>query len=273
MSWFRAGFGGEMCSSEYGTKNPNSCYRHPCSAQGILPEVRNVHPGLVFPATVKTVAGGMVHMRQLVLIGSLVATLLYTGAATKYGKVAGAPDTGINGLGDALRATGAVIDRVTIIGWIEVPDNRLEQQVRTALEWTQRVPAETRDLRTLERNGVRYLTLRWVFPTNPAVNWAVRFAQVRQALSRSGGEPVLTVQLEGTTGRTGPARVAKSALDVVDAIRRQPWAGPESASLAGWSPRLPAGPHPTNIQVAARTDAQTGRTRVWVAWPTLQQEY
>lgn len=212
-------------------------------------------------------------MRQLVLIGSLVATLLYTGAATEYGQVNGSPATGMVGLNDALRATGATPERITITGWIEVPDAQVEQQVRTALAWTQQTPAETRELRTLARNEAYYLTLRWVFAGGPAHQWEERFTLVRRVLSRPGGEPVLTVQLEGTTGRTQPARLVRSALDVVNATGRQPWAGPGSASLAGWTPGLPAGPYPTNIQVAARTDSQTGRTHVWAAWPALQQEY
>jgi len=216
-------------------------------------------------------------MHKLVRIAGLVAGLCYAGAATQYGAVLGAvstPQPTLNGLADALRATGASLEQVTITGWFELPDPSVERRVTTALEATPTRPGEKRQLRTVVRGGSRSLSVDWSLAGAATGDWATWCADVRRTLSLVGSGQMITVQLEGTTVQSVDMfRMVQSALDAVGATQRQPWAGSRAASIAAHTGRLPAGPYPTNIQAAARRDSNTGRTRVWVAWPALQQEY
>jgi hypothetical protein len=67
--------------------------------------------------------------------------------------------------------------------------------------------------------------------------------------------------------------VTTAALDALQATGRQPWGDPRAASIAAQTPLLPGSGFGVNVQVAARRDPAGKRTRVWLAWPTLQQEY
>lgn len=212
-------------------------------------------------------------MRQLLLIMSLVGLFMYTGFAVENDHSLAA----VARLEEAMSATGAALERVTVSGWVAVPNAAAREQVASALGWAGgTTPGEVRELKLFHQAGGDYLALRWELSGAAKAPWRAGYTKVRQALAWAGAhgaEPTVTVQLEGTTERTELMSVATSALDSLQATGRQPWGDPRAASIAAQTPLLPSSGFGVNVQVAARRDAAGKRTRVWLAWPALQQEY
>lgn len=216
-------------------------------------------------------------MRQLLIIASVVSLFMYTGFVLQHDRAVAtyASDGSLGGLQRALDATGASLDRAVISGWVDVEDARAQAQVVGALGWKPGSEAkdEAREAAIHRRQGAQYLTLRWVLSGEAAQGWHDRQARVREALALAGKRPHVTVQLEGTTARAGLEALGHRALDAVGAVERQPWSGPRASSVAGRTDDLPPSTFGVNVQVALRQTADAGRTRVWVAWPALLQEY
>lgn len=216
-------------------------------------------------------------MRRLFLIASVVGLFMYAGFVLEHGSVAttATDSSGLAGLGHALGATGATLERVTITGWVTVEASEAREQLLSALGWAGHgTPAgEIRELKLHRRADGLYLALSWSLSGESAVAWPSRQALVKRALSRVGDEPSLTVQLEGSTEQSDLLSLAQRALDEVKATDREPWTGPSAASVAGRSKLLPASPFGVNVQVALRSEPSGRKARVWVAWPALVQEY
>lgn len=219
-------------------------------------------------------------MRQLFLIASMVGLFMYAGFALEYESIAAPPAGGratvsLAGLETALAATGAGLEQVTITGWVRVGAPRVREQVAADLGWAERAapPGEMRELKVHRRDGVDYLALRWVLTGVASSDWQSGQGKVRRALAAVGVNPVVTVQLEGTTARPGLQEVGARALDALGATERQPWSDSRSASIAGRTDRLPVSAVGVNVQVAVRRVSGVDRAKVWVAWPALLQEY
>jgi hypothetical protein len=223
-------------------------------------------------------------MRQLLLIASLVGLFMYTGfvveygtgiptsSATSVGAVSSAPS--LAALEDALAATGAGLDRVVITGWVRASQSGARDQVAKALGWKEKAPSgETQELKLVRRDGVDYLALRWVLTGSARASWQAKQGKVREVLGAAGADLNYTVQLEGATERTDFAGAGAGAMEILDARDRQPWSDAHAVSIAGRTGRLPASAFGVNVQVAVRRNADQGGSRVWVAWPALQQEY
>lgn len=218
-------------------------------------------------------------MRQLILIASVVALLMYAGFASQA--AGGIPVTGARvpaepmaALERGLEATGAKLTRVTILGWVRMERKNGADDVRKALGWTGAAPqGEVRDSHLSTRDGAQYLSVRWELPGDSSDGWVFKQAAVRRALALGGKDPFLTVQLEGEVAGSQPTALTAAALNALGAVERQDWEGPSAASSAGRSAQLPPSMFGVNVQVAARQDDRTGNTRIWLAWPALQQEY
>jgi hypothetical protein len=212
-------------------------------------------------------------VRQLLLIASLVGLFMYTGFAVEYDPSV----AGVARLEEAMSATGAALERVTISGWVRVPDQAARARAAAALAWGEgTAPGEARELKLYQQEGSDYLALRWQLSGGAKAAWWAKYSKARQALGSlgaPGAEPTVTVQLEGISERTGLMSLSTAALDALQATGRQPWGDARAASIAAQSPLLPGSTFGVNVQVAARRDPAGKRTRVWVAWPALQQEY
>lgn len=216
-------------------------------------------------------------MRRFFLIASVVGLIMYAGFVLEHGSVATSAvgTSELAGLESALAATGASLERVTITGWVAVEASDAREQVSSALGWAgQGIPAgETRELKLHRREDGLYLAMNWRLSGGSLEIWPSRYALARRALAKVGGEPSVTVQLEGTTEQSDLLALGQQALDEVKATDREPWTGPSAASVAGRSALLPASPFGVNVQVAVRSEASGRKARVWVAWPALLQEY
>ncbi|HEY3368942.1 MAG TPA: YwmB family TATA-box binding protein [Symbiobacteriaceae bacterium] len=215
-------------------------------------------------------------MQRFILIAGLAALFMYAGfVAEGQQATAPPPKADLAGLQQALSAANADIHTVLITGWVRVTRPVAQDTLSATLGWASgAVPREeVRDLRRYQRDGVSYVGVRWVMAGTGLTGWQARVARVRAALAAAGPDPMMTVQLEGTTPRSDFLPLENQALDAVHATDRQPWSDGKAASIAGHTKALPPGPFGVNVQVAARKDGADGRTRVWVAWPALQQEY
>lgn len=218
-------------------------------------------------------------MRQFLLVASMVGLFIYVGFASQSDLVSaaavapGKPET-MQGLRTALDATGARMERVLITGWVRVPGPQAQDRVSNTLGWSgNKTPKdETRELKLLDRDGKQYLSLRWVLTGGALREWQTRQAEARKALTQAGANLVFTVQVEGVAGSGDATLLANRALNALGATSRQPWSSAPAASVAGWTAQLPPSAFSVNVQAAVRREAG-GRTRVWIAWPALQQEY
>lgn len=242
-------------------------------------------------------------MRQFVGVIGTIAIFMYTGFTLQHGTTmsamaevapvkmwsadgatrsdvvasvsaprAAAPD--VANLQTALEAAGATLDNVVITGWVRTDRPQSKDRVVASLGWSSgKAPdGEVRESSLFVRNGQYVVSVRWVMAGQK--NWAGRTADVRKALAKVGADPATAVQLSGAVnGAPDLVQLAGKALDALGATNRQPWSDPRAASVAGQTAMLPEGPYSVNLQVAARRDSLTGRTRVWVAWPALLQEY
>ena len=212
-------------------------------------------------------------MRQLLAILSVVGLFMYTGFALED-DASLAP---VARLEEAVSATGAVLERVTVSGWVRVAGPEVRDRTAKALGWTgTTAPGEVRELKLYRQEGVDYLALRWELSGAAKLPWRVTYSKLRHVLDQAGGpgaEPVVTVQLEGITERSEVMALSAAALDAVQATGRQPWHDARAASIAARTSLLPGSAFGVNVQVAARREPAGKRTRIWVAWPALQQEY
>lgn len=219
-------------------------------------------------------------MRQLLIIASVVGCFMYAGFAVEHGSTATfssqiSQESDLAALQTALNATGAGLHQVQITGWAQFQDPLARDAVAEDLDWPggKVPPGEVREIKVHHRDGMQYLSVRWVLSGGAKLRWQEAPERVRRALLKHGRSPVITVQLEGVASRTDITEMASEALDAVDAQDRQPWTATRSTSLAGRTALLPASSFGVNIQVATRRDTVSNKTRVWVAWPGLQQEY
>lgn len=211
-------------------------------------------------------------MRQFLLLASLMGLFLYVAFAVQPHEGTAASIAGLGGLERALQVTGAPLDHVEITGWVEVQDPSAERIATEILG-----PAgndEYREVR-LHRNARKlYLVVRWVATRPNTTALQSRYLKTQGVLERVGEAPAITVQVEGKTlSGLPPTALVQRALDSLHALKRQPWGEGSSASGAGWSEDLPASPLEVNVQVAVRQEAFGGPSRVWIAWPALNNEY
>lgn len=218
-------------------------------------------------------------MRKLLLITSVVALVLYTGAALQ----AGTPSTAVapSSLGalallqDGLTAAGASLEQVQISGWVSVKDARAAEAVRAHLGWTAATPpGEERTVKAFRRNNLDYVSLRWVLTGDAAAGWVHKQELAWQALVSAGEQPVFSVQVGGSTVNRDVGAMVNRAMNTLGASERRRWGDANAASMEGRSAQLPPSRFGVNVQTAARRGlTAAGRTMVWVGWPALQQEY
>ena len=213
------------------------------------------------------------------VIGLILYGLVVTGAGG--GSAAGRADAAgadLTRLEEALEATGARVETVRVAGWVEVRDSKALAAGRQRLE-AARSQGDTVQLQTPKRGESQYLTVSWTVTGQAArQRWQAVAATVRGALAAAGANPMVTVQLEGTVPGAGadhpdPEGVVEQALEALSVTGRQAWREEASSSIAARTIWLPPSPLGVNVQAAARRDSETGRLRVWVAWPALIQEY
>lgn len=216
-------------------------------------------------------SAGTVGVIGLVLYG-LVATGSGAAPATGRAQVAGSEWAPLE---TALEATGAHVERVRVAGWVEVHDSQAINTGRKRLD-SVRVSGESVQVQTPKRGSSQYMSVSWLIE-GPAARqrWQTVASAVREALAEAGATPMVTVQLEGVapTKRAAPETVVEQALEPLSVTGRQVWHADASASIAARTIWLPASPLGVNVQAAARRESETGRLRVWVAWPALIQEY
>jgi hypothetical protein len=176
------------------------------------------------------------------------------------------------GLATALAATGARCDEVQLTGWVSVANPSAKDRLLQALGPAR--AGESRQANLREQNGQSYLVVRLVLTGKALGAWQSRVQALQKALDAvSTGTAEMTVQLGGPAPDGSLTEVAAKALGALAAVDRQPWSDTRAASVAGRTKDLPPSPFGVNVQVAVRRDAVKGQTRVWVAWPALQQEY
>lgn len=216
-------------------------------------------------------------MRQLLLIAMLVSLVMYAGFVSQQGtSVAAATQAqGVLGpLQTALTNTGATLDRAQMTGWVQVKSPDVLTKVKEKLGWNRAVGStELREAKVHFREQKYYLAVHWVIKGESASRWHDGYERLASALTGVGINPAITVQLEGKSPKARPLDQANQAMAVLRAGDRQSWSDSYAASISGRTAALPPGPFGVNLQVAVRrVDADQG-TRVWVAWPALQQEY
>lgn len=189
------------------------------------------------------------------------------------GPAAPAPLPGIEMLDRAWEATGGELEQALLFVREPVADRPAAERIAAGLGWTGPAPAgEERSLRLVEGAGGPYVEVAWRLSGEAARTWAERYRELRRAFAREGLWPPVHVELSGRAGEGGdPLALTEAALDAVKAGERQPWQGPRSASVAGYSPLLPPGPYAVNVQAAARSGADG--TRLWVGWPVVRSDY
>lgn len=216
-------------------------------------------------------------MRQLFLISTLVALVMYAGFVSKNGTpVASAtyPPGVLSPLQGALGATGATLEKVQMTGWVQVKSPDVLAKVKEDLGWNRSGGAGGfREAKLHLKEGTYYLAIQWVLKGPAVLAWHSDYARLDQVLTKVGVHPAITVQLEGLSPRTSPLEMVDRAMAALRAGDRQPWSDAFAASVSGRTTLLPPGPFGVNVQAAVRRDSAGKGARVWVAWPALQQEY
>lgn len=213
-------------------------------------------------------------MRHWLPIVCVIALLLYIGwVLDDQPRQAGtAPAARIGALDRAMTRAGGSLETATFILAAPISDPALPGEVRERLGWTGPAPrGERREARLHTEQGMYYLALNWQMTGDRAAKWAENHAALTRALAGLGVNTPVHVQLEGKAKGKDLLALAHTALDGVAAGQRQPWSAEKSASVAGRSAQLPAGPHPVNVQAAVRQTVQG--IKLWVAWPALTGDY
>jgi hypothetical protein len=178
------------------------------------------------------------------------------------------------GLQQGLERMGGSLEAVVFSLEAPVSDRGLPDRLRERMGWTIAPhQGEERILEVQREQGRNSLILHWRLTGSRASHWVENHAALTRVLTTEGVTTPVNVQLEGEAARPAVSLLdlANSALDVLGASERQPWTSDRSASVAGHSSRLPAGPHGVNVQAASRQTAQG--VRLLVAWPALGSDY
>lgn len=215
-------------------------------------------------------------MRQWLAMIAVIALLLYVGSVLDHNQPQADRPVGprIAALEQAMARAGGSLEAARFRLVAPISDPAAPTKVRAALGWDGAVPVgESREARLHTEAGMYYLALDWRMTGEPASRWVEHHAALSKVLGDMGIATPIHVEIEGMSSR--PAEdllaTAHAALDGVDAATRQPWTGERSASVAGRSVYLPAGPHEVNVQVATRSMEQG--VRLWIAWPALTGDY
>ncbi|MFZ5815838.1 MAG: hypothetical protein ACOY93_11115 [Bacillota bacterium] len=211
-------------------------------------------------------------MRHWLPILSLIALLLYAGWVLDRHREQ--PDRpAISALNTVMAKAGGSLESARFLLVAPITDPATPARLRERLGWKGSPPGgEQREAWLQTQEGAHYLVLNWQMVGEAAQRWAENHPLLTRALEEAGVATPFHVELQGKIpGKRELLTLAHRALDELGASARQPWTGERSASVAGWSARLPSGPHEVNVQVAARQTEEA--VRLWVAWPALTGDY
>jgi len=212
-------------------------------------------------------------MRRPALLAVFPLLLVYIALAAAQTRPAPAPGPGVAALDLALAAIGGRVEEAALFVAEPVADPAVGQRLAARLGWDGPEPSSERRWLAVEGGlGGPVLAVEWRLTGAAAADWADRYAALKGALAAEGLWVPVQVELSGRAAvPDDPLALAGAALDGVAARARQPWAGDRAASIAGWSPLLPPGPHEVNVQVAVRQQPEGGR--FWIGWPLVRSDY
>lgn len=215
-------------------------------------------------------------MRQRITLACVIALIIYIGLVLEYhGRVESVSGgAGMIELQRAIEGMGGALEAAVLTAGAPIADPDLPERLRARLGWNGAPPPGQERIVELQRDPGGYgVAVHLRLTGADASRWPEQHAALTRALEAEGVHAPVRVTLEGSAAHApgGLLRLAEAGLDVVGASRRQPWEGERSASVAGWTERLPAGPHEVNVQTAVR-ELDRG-VRLLAAWPALSGDY
>jgi len=205
-----------------------------------------------------------------------MALIIYIGMVLEYhGRVEPVSATSdLAALQRAIEGMGGTLEAAVLTAGAPITDPDLPDRLRRHLGWDGAPPPGEERIVQLQRDPGGYgVAVHWRLTGAQAGRWREQRAALTRALQAEGIHAPVRVTLEGRAVHApgGLLRLAQAGLDAVGAMDRQPWEGERSASVAGRTDRLPAGPHEVNVQTAVR-ETESG-LKLLAAWPALSGDY